>query len=326
MDWKKAEHDSRPVAAGIVVLLTVIVLLGAAVRDIRPHEVPVGISAPQQVADQLVGGFAQNAPGAFAFTTYSTEAAARSAVDSRDVVGAIVVGAAGPTLVVAGASGEAVAGGVTTAFTKAFEAQGTPLAVEVVHPFGAGDPHGIVLFFLVLATVISSVVVGAITALTMKERGWIWQSALITTFPVAAGIVGTLTAAFIANDYWSGIFALMAVITLLSLAVAFVVAGAARLMGPAGVGLAVLVVVLISLVSSGGPLGSYFLPDLYRAVAPWLPVDTAYSAARGVLYFDGAGVAGPALVLCAWAVVGVIALVARDVRMPARARTAQAAA
>jgi len=326
MDWKKAEHDSRPVVAGIVILLTLVVLLGAAVRDIRPHDVPVGISAPQQVADNLIGGFAQNAPGALAFTSYSTETEARAAIDNRDVVGSLIVGANGPTLVVAGASGEAVAGGVTAAFTAAFEAQGTPLVVEVVHPFGAGDPHGIVLFFLVLATVISSVVVGALTALTMKERGWAWQAGLIATFAVSAGIVGSLTAAFIANDYWSGILALMAVTTLLSLSVALVVAGAARLLGPAGIGLAVLVVVLISLISSGGPLGSYFLPDLYRAVAPWLPVDAAYSAARGALYFDGAGTVGPLVVLGAWALVGAIALVARSLAVPSRARMAQAAA
>ena len=121
-EWRRWTGPSssrlcRPLVGGLVILVTLIVLLGTAVRDPRPHDIAVGMVAPQPVADQLAQGFAQNAPGAFKFTTYATDADARTAVDQRDVVAALIVGQTGPTLVVAGAAGEAIAGGVTAAFT-----------------------------------------------------------------------------------------------------------------------------------------------------------------------------------------------------------------
>jgi len=57
-------------------------------------------------------------------------------------------------------------------------------------------------------------------------------------------------------------------------------------------------------VSSGGPIGSQFLPDFYRALAPWTIAAQAYSALRGAMFFAGAALAGPIAVLAGWLVVG----------------------
>jgi hypothetical protein len=91
-----------------------------------------------------------------------------------------------------------------------------------------------------------------------------------------------------------------------------------------GVALAVLVIVPIGLISSGGPLGSEFLPDTYRAIAPWLPVAPAYSALRGVVAFGGEGVATPLVVLSAWAAAGIILIAVSGVPRVSRARPALA--
>jgi hypothetical protein len=325
MERHDIEQTARPAIAGLVVLLTLLVLFGAAVRDPRPHNLPVGLVAPTPVADQLANGFAQNAPGAIAFTQYATEAEARTAIDNQDVVAAVLVSPAGPRLIVAGAAGDAAAGGITTAFSGAFAAQGQQLAVETVHPFGAGDAHGIILFFLILATLVSSVIVGALTVLAGRP-GWRWQLASLVTFAILAGIAGALTAAWIANDYWDAIFALMALVALLAYTISVVVAAAARAFGPAGVAGAVLLIILVGLISSGGPLGSYFLPDLYRAVAPWLPVGAAHTAIVGALYFGGAGTTYALLVLVAWATLGTAGLLLARVAWPARLRAQQVAA
>jgi hypothetical protein len=181
------------------------------------------------MAQQVAQGFAQNAPGAFAFTTYASEADAMAALDRRDVAAALIVGPAGPRLVVAGASGDAVAGGITAAFTGAFHAQGKELPVEVVHPFSAGDPHGIVLFFLLLATLVSSVVVGALAALGTVDRSWTVPLGIVAVVAVGAGVVGTLAAVALAGGYSDGVLPAMGVVALLSFAVAVVVAGLARL-------------------------------------------------------------------------------------------------
>ena len=66
--------------------------------------------------------------------------------------------------------------------------------------------------------------------------------------------------------------------------------------------------VLLGIVASGGPLGSELLPDAYRSIAPFMPPGQAYSALRGALYFDGAGVLGPVTVLATWAIAGLAAM------------------
>ena len=308
-DW---ERLARPVVAGIVVLVTLLLVVGLAIRSPQPHDVAVGVSGPAGALDPLIAGFGQNAPGAFAFTKYATADEARAAIDDRAVVAALIIEPSGPRLVVAGGAGEAVVGGVTAALSAAFKAQGTELAIETVHPFPAGDAHGIILFFLVLATLIASVAAGALSSLGLPGRSWVAVAGVLATFAVAAGVVGVLTAAWLADGYGDGTLALIGVATLLAFAASAVVAACARWAGAPGVGLAALVIVLLGIVSAGGPLGSSFLPDAYRAIAPWLPVAPAYSAMRGALAFGGVGVVEPALVLSAWALAGLIALAARD--------------
>jgi hypothetical protein len=85
-----------------------------------------------------------------------------------------------------------------------------------------------------------------------------------------------------------------------------VVLGAARVLGRAGIGLAALVAVLLDLVTSGGPLGSEFLPDVYRWIAPGMPARQLYAALRDALYFNNGGLTTPTLVLGIWLAAGVV--------------------
>jgi ABC-type polysaccharide/polyol phosphate export permease len=195
-----------------------------------------------------------------------------------------------------------------------------------VHPFSAGDPHGIVLFFLLLATLVSSVVVGALAALGTSDRSWTVPLGIVAAYAVSAAVVGGLAAAWLAGGYGDGLPAAMAVVALLSFAVGIVVAALARLLGPIGVALGALVVVFLGLVSSGGPLGTAFLPDAYRAIAPWLPVAPAADALRGALFFGSAGLATPLFVIIGWAILGVAVLAARDLVAPATRPTELATA
>jgi hypothetical protein len=328
MNRESIESSLRPIVAGLVLLITLIGLLGTAIRDPRPHDIPIGISASPSLVQQLTQGFATQAPGAFAFATYGSEVEARAAIDRREVVASLIVGQAGPRLVLAGAAGDAIGGAATAAFTNAFRAQGaaggTELAVEVVHPFPAGDPHGIVLFFVVLATLLSSVAAGALTVLPARDRSWLTQLRTMVTYAIAAGIVAGLAMSWLVGGLGDALWLVMAFAMLLSLAVGGTIAASARILGAAGVAIAALVVVLLGLISSGGPLGSEFLPDVYRALAPWLPVAPAYSALRGAVAFDGAAIAGPGAVLAAWAIGSAVVLAAHGMVRPVRRQQAVA--
>src|SRR6266508_1161781 len=238
----RMETYVAPLVAGLLALVTLVGLIGPAIQSPAPHDIPVGIVGAPQLAEQL----AANAPGAFDFTNYDSEAAARAAIDSRDIDGAVVVGPGGPKLIIAGAAGDGVNGVITGVFTNVFKQQGQALAVETVHPFAAGDPHGLILFFVVLAVLVSTLIAQALVGLRRGLR-----------------FVTRLSA---------------------------VVAGAASLLGRPGIALAALIVVLLDLVCSGGPIGSQLLPDAYRWLAPGMPAGQLYSAVRGTLYFDNAGI------------------------------------
>ncbi len=290
-----------PLVGGLLIVVVFIGLIGTAIRSPQPHDIPVGLVGPAPAVQQISGSFGANAPGAFQFTTYASELDARAALDARTVDGVLVL--ASGTLIVAGAAGDGATGVITAAFTNALKAQGKALTVETVHPFPSGDAHGLILFFVVVATLISTLASQAILFATGKAVGLGSRLGLIAVYGVLVGLTAMGMAAWIAGGYGDGFWAAAGVVALASMAVGAVVCGLVRLLGAPGIGLAALLM-LLSLVSSGGPVGSQFLPDFYRALAPWTIAAQVYSAMRGALFFGGAALGGPVAVLAGWLVVG----------------------
>ncbi len=305
MNRARAETILPPLVGGLLILVALIGLIGTAIKNPRPHDIKVGLVGPTPALEQMSTGFASNAPGAFAFTTYASEDAARAAIDDRSVDGALVLTAGGPRLIVAGAAGDAVTGVITGAFTSVFKAQGQTLTVETVHPFAGVDPHGLILFFVVLAVVVSTLVAQAGFGMR-SQSGFGLRLIVVLVYAVLAALVGMGMAWLIAGDYGAGFWIATALVALGSAAVGAVVAGSARLLGAPGVVLAAIIVVLLDLVSSGGPLGSNLLPDFYRWLAPGMPVAQLYSAMRSALYFDSGGIGIPIAVLGAWLAGGLL--------------------
>ncbi len=311
MARESMEKIVPPLVGGLVVLVALLGLIGTAIRDPRPHDIPVGLVGPDQAIQPMTAALAQKAPGTFNFTTYDSEDTARAALDRRDVDGVIIVGPSGSRIVVAGAAGDTATTVITTVFSAALSAPNQPAPVEVVHPFASGDAHGLILFFLILATLISTLVVqiGLLVRAGVNASGatWIGVSAV---WAVLAGSVGVASASWLANGYdTSALIAMGGLVALTSFAVGTFVAGLARLLGAPGLGLAALVVILLDLISSGGPAGSTILPDAYRWMSPWMPAGQLSSALRGTLYFGGEGVASPVLVIGAWLVVGLLLVI-----------------
>ena len=132
---------------------------------------------------------------------------------------------------------------------------------------------------------------------------------LIAAYAFVAAPVAMGLATWIAGDYGSGFWLATALVALGSAAAGAVVAGATAVLGRPGIALAALIVVLLDLVCSGGPIGSQLLPDAYRWLAPGMPAGQLYSAVRGALYFDGAGISEPVGVLSLWLLGGVVLMV-----------------
>jgi hypothetical protein len=272
---------------------------------------------------QISSSFATAAPGAFDFTTFASEQDARAALDAWTVDGVLIVGSASPRLVIAGAAGDGVTGVITGAFTNVFKAQGAALTVETVHPFASGDAHGLILFFVVLATLISTLASQALLFATGKNLRIGSRLAVTAVYGVLVGMTAMGMAAWIAGGYGDGFWAAAGLDSLASIALGVVVGGLVRLLGAPGIGLAAFLMVL-SLVSSGGPVGSQLLPDFYRALAPWATAGQLYIALRGVLFFGGAALATPIEVLTGWLVVGVVLIGIGEVAATRNRKAAEA--
>ena len=298
------ETIARPIVAGLVILVALLGLIGTAIKNPQPHDIQVGLVGPPRALEQISAGFSSNAPGAFRFTNYGSEDAARKAIDARSVDGALIL-VGGPRLIVASAAGDAVTGVIKSAFTNTFAAQQRTLTIETVHPFSSGDPHGLILFFVILAVLISTLASQALLGLS-PGLPFRLRLAAVVAYAILAALAGMGMATWIAGDYGSGFWVATGLVAMAAAAVGAVVAGSARLLSVPGVGLAALIVILLDLVSSGGPLGSNLLPDFYRWLAPGMPVGQLYSAIRGALFFDNAGLGFPVAVLCAWLAAGLL--------------------
>src|SRR5438309_6951369 len=117
---EKLETLVQPVVAGLLALVTLIGLIGPAIKSPSPHDIPVGLVGPAPATQQIASAFAANAPGAFQFTTYGSEAEARAGIDARNVDGILILGSGGPRLIIAGAAGDGATGVITGAFTNLF--------------------------------------------------------------------------------------------------------------------------------------------------------------------------------------------------------------
>lgn len=302
---RRLEPFLPPLVVGLLIVIVLIGLIGTAIKNPQPHDIPVGLVGPAPAVQQISSSFATAAPGAFDFTTFASENDARAALDTRTVDGVLILGSASPHLIIAGAAGDGVTGVITAAFTNVFKAQGATLTVETVHPFASGDAHGLILFFVVVATLISTLASQAVLFATGRNLRIGAKLSLIFVYGALVGMTAMGMAAWIAGGYGDGFWAAAGLDALASIAIGAVVAGLVRLLGTPGIGLAALLMVL-SLVSSGGPVGSQLLPDFYRALAPWTTAGQLYGALRDALFFDGAALATPIAVLGGWLVVGLL--------------------
>src|SRR5438105_13773545 len=85
-----------PIATGLLVLVTLLGLIGTAIRDPRPHDIPVGVAGPPPAVAQITDALSAKASGTFLFTAYTSEDQARAALDARDVDPVLVLNDGAP--------------------------------------------------------------------------------------------------------------------------------------------------------------------------------------------------------------------------------------
>ena len=266
-----------------------------------PRDLPLGVAGPAAATAPMEQGLRQHA-GAFEIHRYADEAAARSAIENRDVYGAVVVTPEGPELLTASAASPVVAQLLQQAVSRQAAASGAEVRAVDVVPTPASDPRGAALSSSVLPLALSGIMAGAVVTL-LGLRGLRAVTALL----VGAALVGVVAA--VLTHSWLGVltgnwWAEAGSLALAMLAVSAAVAGLAALAGPAGIGAVAFLVMFLGNPFSGAASAPQLLPEPVGTIGQWLPPGASASLLRSVSFFDGAAATGPALTLTWWAVLG----------------------
>jgi hypothetical protein len=252
----------------------------------EPRDLPVGVAGPASMEQRLA---AQD--GAFEIHRYGSEAAARDAIEDREVYGAFVATPSGPKVLTASAASATVANMLTRA------GHGAPVEDVVEAPKASSGLASSVLP-LVLAGSLTALLASLITTSLLTRAGLI----------AAGAVLGGLAAAPIV-DSWLGVvdgswFANAGVLSLTILAIASIVAGLDAMFGHAGATIGGLTMVVLGNGWSGAATGPEMLPQPVGLIGQLLPPGAGGNLLRSTGFFDGAGAGGHVAVLLVWVAAG----------------------
>jgi Protein of unknown function (DUF3533) len=307
-----ANAAATPKAVALVLIPALVLTLAfafsyvGAFHDPTPHDVPVAVVGPPAVAAQL-----DRLPGdPLDARQASSRADALSQIDDRDVYGAYEV--ATNHLFVASAANRATALALEATFNRAAAAQGAPaVRVTDVKPLPPKDANGTAVFYAMIAWVFGGYIASTLIGLIGSPRSPSRQRAAarigaLAAFSLVAGILSVVILRASFGVFSGHVVALCAIAALTMFASGAATAGIQAAAGPAGTGLVILVFVILGNAASGGPFARPLLPGFWRTVGGVLPPGASVDLARSALYFDGARILGPILVLAGWAVAGTL--------------------
>ncbi|MGO9490393.1 MAG: DUF3533 domain-containing protein [Solirubrobacteraceae bacterium] len=275
-----------------------------ALHDPLPHRVPVAVVAPPTVVAQL-----DRLPGdPLDARRVSSQPDALSLINDRKVYGAY--DAAENRLFVVSAANRATAIALERTFDLAAAAHdGLAVSVTDVRPLAPNDPNGTSAFYAVIAWVFGGYIAATLIGLIGSPRDSSARRAAarigaLALFGILAGILSVVMLRVSFGVFSGHVVALSAIAALTIFASGAATAGIQAAAGPAGTGLVILVFVILGNSASGGPFARPLLPGLWRTIGGVLPPGASVDLARSALFFNGARVTGPILVLVAWAVLG----------------------
>lgn len=296
-------------AAGMVLALTAVLsavlalFVGLAVNS-GPNGVRLAVAGPPAAVQQISAGIAEQAgEDAFEVTVVADEAAARAAIEQREVDGAIVLGPAGPAVLTASAGSPAISQLLTAAATTLGGQPSTAPPVQDVVALPANDPHGAGFASGSFPMLIAGLALGVLAGFRLRNRWVVLAAVAGGAMAIAVSFAGILA--------WLGVtggsfWAVASAISVSVVTSALVVAGLVRVFGALGAGLGALLLVIVGNPLSGIATSPLLLPEPWGAVGQWLPTGAGGTLLRTTAYFPAASVWAPLLVLLGWAVAGAV--------------------
>jgi hypothetical protein len=317
MSHSSTSSGHRPPAAAILavplVVALVLTLFAWPAAKLEPRDLPVGVAGPAAATGPIEEQLGAR-EGAFELHRYADEAAARSAIEDRDVYGAFVATPTGPKVLTASAGSQAVA----QQLTRAADEAGAP--VEDVVQAG---PQAPALASSVLPLVIAGLLVGVVAALA-SSRG-LGRAGLVVAGSVLTGLAATALVQGWLDVVGGDWLANAGVLSLTVLAIAAALAGLHAVAGRAGLAIGALAMIFVGNPFSGVGSAPELLPEPAGAIGQLLPPGAGGNLLRSTGFFDGAGGTGHLTVLLVWTAAGLALLLVAELRGRGAA-TAKAAA
>jgi ABC-2 family transporter protein len=327
-----ANTAPTPKAVTLVLVPALVLMLAfaffyvGAFHDPTPHQVPVAVVGPPAVAVQL-----NRLPGDPLDARHvSSRSDALSQINDREVYGAFEP--ATNRLFVASAANRATAVALEQTFNLIAAAQNRPAVhVSDVKPLPPKDPNGTAAFYAVVAWMFGGYIGATLIGLIGSPRSTSRQRAAarigaIAELAIVGGILSVVMLRACFGVFSGHVVSMCAIGALTILASGAATAGIQAAAGPAGTGLVILVFVILGNSASGGPFARPLLPGVWRTIGGVLPPGASVDLSRSALFFGGARITGPILVLVGWTVLGTLLALALGGRMMDPVDTEAAAA
>ena len=267
-----------------------------------PHELPIAVSAPAPIAQQLSAQAEKANPGAVEFKNYDSPAAAQQAVKDRKSVGAIALTKQGVQITTASGAGTPYSTLMHQLGDK-LAATGQKVTYTDVAPLPIKDAYGVDIAALALPITLGGMVTGSLTAFLIKDRPYRRLSTVLGA-AIAGGFAATSLNQYVFDGLSGNYLANAAVLTLAFASISLMALGMERLLGIVGIGATAILLIFVSNPLSGMSTGWYWLPKPWGFIGQLLPLGATGTALRSTAYFDGAGMGLALSVLVAWALVG----------------------
>jgi hypothetical protein len=312
----------------------------------QPRHVPVGLVAPAEKRAAVIGLLTRD--GHFKVTDYATADDLGVAIRHRDVYGGVDITGSRPLLYIASAAGPAAANLLRTTYVTVMQQQtaatleqikgdqmpvsqarqlNTPPQITDLVPLPADDGNGVSLGFLTQALALGGTVasMGLGRLIPRTKRSWRRGVAHVGTLALYA--VGS-AAVVLYSMRWFGVGVtadrgeMLAIFSLISLAITASTAGAVAVLGPAGAVVGALYFTLGTVIS-GASILPEFLPAFGRYVGENLPTGAGVQAVRDDLYFPQASIDKHLIVLGLYAGIGVVVVLITNMLPNRRDKTSE---
>jgi hypothetical protein len=300
-----------------IIVATAVLAFAWPAAHIAPRDVPIGVVGTGAVSQRAIAGVEATRPGAFDPQLYADEAAARRAIEDRDVYGALVISPQGVSVLTASAASPSVAEilsslgqGIAHKVGATNGATGAAVPVITTDLVAASsfDPRGLVISSALLPLSICSIIVAAVIALLLNFRPAWRQLLALVSVSTTAGL-----GAYLIAQTWLGALPhqpleTWAALSLTILAMSSTAAGLIALIGSPGLGLGAALMVFVGNPFSGSTSAPELLPKAVGHIGQWLPPGAGANLVRSTAYFDGCGAAVHLAVLVAWSLFGLLAV------------------